>query len=115
MDDFARDQHVQTVHEAVDVPTDDQSHPNAQHISNQKKGVGRESGERLFRFFVIPHDGILNRLRNVGVVREIFTESRGKVPDANHKKCENDRPAREIKRFPQMRFDHGDKKCRQKQ
>ena len=115
MDDFARDQHVQTVHGGVDVPTDDQSHSNAQYISNQKKRVGRESGERLFRFLVIPHDGILNRFRNICVVCEIFTESRGKVPDANHKKCENDRPAREIKRFPQVGFDHGDKECRQKQ
>ena len=112
MDDVARYQHCQTVHEAVNMPADDQAHSDAQNISDQEKRVGGESGERLFRFLIIPHDGILNRLRTIGVVCEVFTKSRGEMPDANHEKGQYNGAAREIKSLPQVWFDHRDKKCR---
>ena len=110
MNHFTRKHHGDAAHKALRVPADDQSHPDAQGISNQKKCVGREPGEGLFRFLVVPHYRILNGLRTIGVMREVLTESGGKMPDAYYEECENDGPAGEIKSLPQMGFDHGHKK-----
>src|SRR6185295_4806362 len=100
MDDFARQQHGQAAHETLSVPTDDKPDSDAQCVTTQQKRVSREPGERLFGFLVVPHDGILNRLRTISVVGEIFTESGRKMPDAYYKKSKHNCPAGVVKRFP---------------
>jgi hypothetical protein len=42
------------------MPTDDESHADADRITNQQECVSLESSKRLFRLLVFSHDGVLN-------------------------------------------------------
>ena len=54
------------------MPTNVQADSGAQRITNQQERVSRESREGLFGSFIFTNDRVLDRLRNVGVMREVF-------------------------------------------
>src|SRR6266566_430817 len=92
------------------MPTNNQAGANAKRIADQQECVSREAREWLFRFFLIPHYGILNQLRTIGIVRKILAQSRRQVPDADDKKSKDNRSAKVVESLPQMRFEHRHKK-----
>lgn len=105
----------ETGKELLRMPTDDKSYTNAKRISDQQERVSREPGKWLLRFFLVSHYGILNRLRSVGVMRKVLTQSGREMPDAYDKKSKNDCPSEVVKGFPEMRSDHRNKKRGEKQ
>ena len=103
---FPWKQHRKPTHKTLRVPSDDKTHANAEHIATQKERIGREARKGLFRLLVVSHYGILNRLRTIGVVGKVFTQSRRQMPDTYNKKSQNDSSTKVVKSFPQMGFDH---------
>ena len=79
------EERCETAKELLRMPTDDKSYTNAKRISDQQERVSREPGKWLLRFFLVSHYGILNRLRSVGVMRKVLTQSGREMPDAYDK------------------------------
>ena len=91
-----------------------QADADAQRVSDQQESVRGKSCERLFRFLVLAHDRILDRLRTISVVIEVFAQPRRQMPNADHEKRQHDCPAGVVKSLPKMRLEHRDKKRRKK-
>src|ERR1700687_3384576 len=97
------------------VPTNNQSKGNADSVTNEQESISRKWREWLLRFLAILHDRASDRFGTVSVMIKVFAQPSHQVPHANHKQRKHDRTAQVTEGFPQMRPNHGNKKCGKEQ
>src|SRR5258706_7881547 len=97
------------------MPTNEQPHSQANKIAHEEEGVRRKSSERLIGLTLFARNRVIDGVRFVRVMRDVFAQPANQMPHTHHEERNQNGLACHPERLPQGRLDHRHKERREKE